>query len=249
MLLQTKRLLSYTRKACEDFGMIESGDTVAVGISGGKDSLTLLFALSELRRFYPKKFDVKAITVDLGFPNTDFSPVERWCEKLGVDYRIVKTDIGSVVFETRKEKNPCSLCAKMRKGALNDAAKEMGANKIAYGHNKDDAVETFFMSLIYEGRLHTFRPVTYLDRIDLTVIRPILYAPEASVLAFAQNNGLPIIKSPCPVDGRTKRQDIKEFIKHHNNVFENFEDKAFGAIMRSGLEGWKNNMNEKRSFE
>ena len=236
--MDKKRLLTHVRKACSDYNMINDGDVIAVGISGGKDSLTLLYALHELRRFYPKKFDVKAITVGLGFPNCSFSPVIDWCAGLGIEYRIVETKIGAIVFDERKEKNPCSLCANMRRGALNNAAKEMGCNKIAYGHNKDDTVESFFMSLIYEGRIHTFRPVTYLDKADLTVIRPLLYAPENGVLAFAKRNELPIIPSPCPVDGRTKRQEIKEFIKHQNTVFKGFEDNAFGAIMRSNLGGW-----------
>jgi tRNA(Ile)-lysidine synthase TilS/MesJ len=218
--------------------MINDGDRIAVGISGGKDSLALLTALVGLRRFYPNKFEIYALTVSLGFPEHDFSPVVKFCKELSVEYEIIETDIGAVVFEERAESNPCSLCAKMRKGALNDAAKRAGCNKVAYGHNRDDVTETFLMSLIYEGRIHTFRPVTYLDRMDLTVIRPLIYTPERNIRSFAKGSGLPVVPSCCPVDGRTKRQTIKEFIKARNGEFKGFEEKVFGAIRRSKIDGW-----------
>ena len=173
--MKLQQVLSLTRKAVDDYQMIEAGDHIAVGISGGKDSLTLLYALQGLRRFYPAAFTLSAVTVDLGFGNLDLSEIEKLCRELDVPYHIVKTDIGKIVFEDRKESNPCSLCAKMRKGALNDAMKAIGCNKVAYAHHKDDVVETMMMSLIYEGRFHTFRPVTYLDRTEITVIRPLIY--------------------------------------------------------------------------
>ena len=166
--MKLQQVLSVTRKAVDDYHMIEEGDHIAVGISGGKDSLTLLYALHGLMRFYPKPFSLQAITVDLGFRNLNLEAVAKLCDNMEIPYHIVKTDIGRIIFEDRKERNPCSLCAKMRKGALNDAIKKTGCNKVAYAHHKDDVVETMLMSLIYEGRFHTFRPVTYLDRMDLT---------------------------------------------------------------------------------
>ena len=182
--MKLQQVLSYVRKAIDDYHMIEEGDKIAIGISGGKDSLTLLYALHGLKRFYPKKFEIHAVTVDLGFHNVDFEKIQELCEELQVPYTIVKTDIAKIIFDDRKEENPCSLCAKMRKGALNDAMKELGCNKIAYAHHKDDVVETMLMSLIFEGRLHTFSPITYLDRMDLTVIRPLMYMSEADVIGF-----------------------------------------------------------------
>ena len=170
--MKLQQVLSHVRKAIDDFHMIEDGDKIAVGISGGKDSLCLLYALHGLKRFYPKKFDIIAITVDLGFGNLNLDKIVELCKQLDVEYHVVKTDIGKIIFEDRKETNPCSLCAKMRKGALNDAIKACGCNKVAYAHHKDDVVETMLLSLIFEGRFHTFAPVTYLDRMDVTVIRP-----------------------------------------------------------------------------
>ena len=182
--MKLQQVLSYVRRAVEDYDMIQDGDKIAVGISGGKDSLTMLYALNGLKRFYPKRFEIHAVTVDLGFKNLDLGQIEALCEKLQVPYTIVKTDIADIIFEQRKETNPCALCAKMRKGALNDAIKAAGCNKVAYAHHKDDVVETMLMSLIFEGRFHTFSPVTYLDRMDLTVIRPLLYMNEADVIGL-----------------------------------------------------------------
>ena len=180
--MKLQQLMSYVRRAIDDFQMIEEGDKIAVGISGGKDSLALLYALNGLKRFYPKKFELYAVTVDLGFQNLDLEKIVALCEELQVPYKIVKTEIAKIIFEDRKEDNPCSLCAKMRKGALNEAMKSLGCNKIAYAHHKDDVVVTMLMSLIYEGRFHTFSPVTYLDRMDLTVIRPLMYVNEVDVI-------------------------------------------------------------------
>ena len=195
-IMKLQQVLSYTRRAVDDYQMIAQGDRIAVGISGGKDSLTLLYALHGLKRFYPKHFEIHAVTVDLGFQNLDLSRINELCRELDVEYTIVKTDIAQIIFEDRKEENPCSLCAKMRKGALNQAIKENGCNKVAYAHHKDDVVETMLMSLIYEGRFHTFSPVTYLDRTELTVIRPLMYMNEADVIGFVRKYNVPVVKSP-----------------------------------------------------
>ena len=230
--MKLQQLLSFTRKAVDEYQMIQEGDHIAVGISGGKDSLTLLYALHGLKRFYPNKFELSAITVDLGYEEFDLDPVHELCQELGVPYKVVKTDIAHILFEERKESNPCSLCAKMRKGALNDAVKEMGCNKVAYAHHKDDIIETMLLSLIFEGRFHSFSPKTYLDRMDLTVIRPIMFVDEADVIGFKNKYNLPVVKSKCPVDGYTKRQYAKELVRQLNtehpgakkqNVHCNFE--------------------------
>ena len=211
--MKLQQLMSQTRRAIDDYGMIHTGDKIAIGISGGKDSLTLLYALHGLQRFYPEKFDLEAITVDLGNPDFDLSHIRHLCETMQIPYTVVKTEIAQIVFEERKEKNPCSLCAKMRKGALNDAVKKLGCNKIAYAHHKDDIVETMMMSLIYEGHFYSFPPITHLDRTDLTVIRPLMYVSEADVKGFCRKYQLPVVKSPCPADGYTKRQYVKDLLK------------------------------------
>ena len=212
--MRLQQVLSYVRRAADDYHMIQEGDRIAVGISGGKDSLTLLYALHGLQRFYPQHFELHAVTVDLGFHNLDLSRIESICrDELQIPYTIVRTDIADVIFEQRKESNPCSLCAKMRKGALNDAIKKEGCNKVAYAHHKDDVVETMLMSLIYEGRFHTFSPVTYLDRTEITVIRPLLYMNEADVIGFVNKNHVPVVKSPCPADGHTKREYVKQLLQ------------------------------------
>ena len=206
--MKLQQLLSYTRRAVNDYQMIEAGDKIAVGVSGGKDSLTMLYALKGLQRFYPKKFELMAITVDLGFQNFDTESIRILCKELDISYEVIHTEVAKIVFEERKEGNPCSLCAKMRKGALNQAVKEHGFNKIAYAHHKDDVVETMLMSLLFEGRFHTFSPKTYLDRMELTVIRPMIYVQEADVIGFSHKYQLPIAKSPCPADGHTKRESV-----------------------------------------
>ncbi len=233
-----QRLLSYTRKAVDEYGLIDDGDKIAIGISGGKDSLTLLYALSELRKFYPKKFEVYALTVHLGIDGMDFSGVEALCKKLDVPYYIIDTQINDIVFNIRKEPNPCALCAKLRKGAFNNKALELGCNKIAYAHHRDDVNETFFMSLIYEGRIHTFSPMTHLDKTNLTLIRPLLLAPEADIIGFAQKYELPVVKNLCPADGVTKRHETKELIEQINQKAPGFHTRLFSAIANANIEDW-----------
>ena len=230
--MKLQQLLSYTRKAVDEYQMIEKGDHIAVGISGGKDSLTLLYALHGLKRFYPQTFNLSAITVDLGYEKCDFSPVVELCRELDVPYKIVKTDIAHILFEERKESNPCSLCAKMRKGALNQAVKEMGCNKVAYAHHKDDIIETMLLSLIFEGVLF-LSPRTYLDRMDLTVIRPMIFVTEADVIGFRNKYQLPVCKNPCPMDGYTKRQYIKELIHRLQEDNPHIKDCMFRAILEA----------------
>lgn len=236
--MKLQQVLSLVRKAIDEYQMIEEGDKIAIGISGGKDSLTLLYALHGLKRFYPKKFDIHAVTVDLGFNNLNLDEIKALCEQLEVPYTIVKTDIAKIIFEDRKESNPCSLCAKMRKGALNDAIKEAGCNKVAYAHHKDDVVETMLMSLIFEGRFHTFSPNTYLDRMDLTVIRPMIYMQEADVIGFVNKYDVPVVKSPCPADGYTKREYVKELLRNLNLENPGVKERMFTAIKTGNLKGW-----------
>ena len=236
--MKLQQLLSRVRKAIDDYHMIEDGDKIAIGISGGKDSITLLEAMHSLQFFYPKKFEICAITVDLGFKTQNLTRIEEECRKRNIEYRIVATDIAQIIFEDRKETNPCSLCAKMRKGALNQAAKEMGCNKIAYAHHKDDVVETMMMSLIYEGRLHTFSPVTFLDRMNLTVIRPLIYVDEADVIGFIHKSELPVLKSACPADGYTKRQYVKDLLRNLNLENPGVKNRMFTAIQSGNLQGW-----------
>lgn len=236
--MKLQQVLSYVRRAIDDYHMIEDGDKIAVGISGGKDSLTLLYALNSLRIFYPKKFDIHAVTIDLGFNNLNLDAIKELCKNFGIEYTIVKTDIANIIFNERKESNPCSLCAKMRKGALNDAIKAAGCNKVAYAHHKDDVVETMMMSLIYEGRFHTFSPVTYLDRTEITVIRPLIYMTEADVIGFVNKNNVPVVKSPCPADGHTKREYVKELLREINHETPGVKSRMFTAITTSTLKGW-----------
>ena len=218
--------------------MIEEGDCIAVGISGGKDSLTLLQSLAALRRFYPKKFTLKAITIDVGFNNMNLDDIKAMCKELDVEYHIEKTDIAQIVFDERKETSPCSLCAKMRKGALNEAVKEMGCNKVAYAHHKDDVVETMLLSLFYEGRFHCFSPVTSLDRSNIIVIRPLIYMNEADVVGFIRRYNIPVVKSPCPVDKKTKREYVHQLVRDLNKDIQSVRNRMFTAITDSDLPGW-----------
>lgn len=236
--MQLQRLLSFTRKAVDEYNMIEEGDHIAVGISGGKDSLTLLYALHGLKRFYPKSFQLSAITVDLGFEDFDLTPVKELCRELEVPYQVVDSEIYHILFDVRKESNPCSLCAKMRKGALNEAVKAMGCNKVAYAHHKDDIIETMLLSMIFEGRFHSFSPKTYLDRMDLTVIRPIMFIDETDVIGFKNKYNLPVVKSKCPVDGYTKRQYAKELLKQLNTEHPGTRERMFHAILNGNIQGW-----------
>lgn len=236
--MKLQQLLSFTRKAVDEYQLIQEGDHIAVGISGGKDSLTLLYALHGLRRFYPNHFELSAITIDLGYAESDYTPIAALCKELEVPYKIVKTDIADILFNQRKEANPCSLCAKMRKGALNEEVKKMGCNKVAYAHHKDDIIETMLLSLIFEGRFHSFSPKTYLDRMDLTVIRPMMFVEEADVIGFQNKYHLPVVKNPCPVDGFTKRQYAKELLRDLNQQHPGTKNRMFTAILNGNIPGW-----------
>jgi tRNA(Ile)-lysidine synthase TilS/MesJ len=231
-------VVSQVRKAIKDYDMIQDNDRIAIGVSGGKDSLTLLIVLAQLRGRIPQKFDIEAVTLDMGFKGFDMSYVQKLCDGLHVHYTIVDTQIGNIVFENRKETNPCSLCANLRRGILNDTAKNLGCNKVALGHNKDDVIETFIMSLFYEGRLHTFSPVTYLSRRDITVIRPLIYSFETDIRSFLQTKDITPVKSECPVAGKTNRQNAKEYIKREMAVNPNFKANLFGALTRGNISNW-----------
>ena len=233
-----RKILSHLRRAVDDYNMINEGDKIAVGVSGGKDSMVLLNAMWELKIFYPKKFDVMVITIYMGFNEYDPSPVEDFCKSKGIPYKVVKTQIKEIIFDIRKESNPCSLCSKMRKGALNEAAKELGFSKVALGHHYDDVIETFFLCLLYEGRIGCFSPVTHLDRTDIHQIRPLIYAREYDVRNAAIRNNLPVIINPCPMDGKSKRQDIKDYIVNTAKEYPDLKEKVFGALTRSGIDGW-----------
>ena len=234
-----QKVLSRMRKAVTDYDMISHGDRIAVGVSGGKDSQLLLIALSELRKFLPVKFELIGITVALGFESFDVNRLLKFYNSLDVDYHIEDTQISRVVFDVRKEKNPCSLCANMKRGAFYQAAKSLGCNKAAFAHHMDDVIETLIMSLLYEGRIHTFSPVTYLDRRDITLIRPMIYTEEKMVSTCVKVLGLEPIKSGCPVDGNTKRQNVKELITLLMKENRHLKANLFGAVQRSGIKGWK----------
>lgn len=235
--MDLQKLLSYTRRAVDDYQMISPNDKIAVGISGGKDSLALLYALHGLKRFYPNPFAIEAITIAV-FPEMNLEPVNALCKELNVPYTVVSTEIGEIVFKQRKEENPCSLCAKMRKGAFNERAKALGCNKVAYAHHKDDIVETMLMSLIFEGRFHSFSPYTYLDRMDLTVIRPLFYVPEADIIGFKNQYHLPVCKNPCPADGQTKREYVKNLVRQLNIENPGAKERMFSAVVKGNLSGW-----------
>lgn len=242
--MELQRLLSYTRQAIEDYDLIEENDHIAIGISGGKDSLTLLYALSHLKRFYPKPYALSAITVDLGYEDFDLSPIVTLCDKLEVPYHIVSTDIAQIIFEKQKSStqlskgSPCSLCARLRKGALNDKLIELGCNKIAYAHHMDDMIETAFLSMIFEGRFYAFSPRTYLERTGLTVIRPLMYVSEAEIKGFQNKMNLPVVKNPCPIDGSTQREYVKKLIRQINLDHPGAKKQLFHAITHGNLPGW-----------
>lgn len=236
--MKLQKLLTYTRKAIDDYHMVDNGDKIAIGISGGKDSLTLLYALSKLKDFYPKSYNIVAITVDLGFPDYNTTPLACFAKELNVEYYVEKTEIASIVFDYKNETNPCSLCSRLRKGAFNAKAKELECNKIAYAHHKDDVLNSFIMSLLYEGRLHTFSPVTKLERMDIELIRPLIYAYEGEIASFATEQQLPVTKNPCPADGVTKRQEAKELILDLKKTVPEIKERIFSAITGSNLDGW-----------
>ena len=236
--MKLQRLLSLIRQAVDQYEMIEEGDHIAIGISGGKDSLTLLWGLAHLQKFYPKHFSLSAITVDMGIDTMNLEPIKALCQEIQVPYEIVPTEIGKILFDIRKETNPCSLCAKLRKGALNNKALEMGCNKIAYAHHKDDLIETAMMSLLYEGRFYAFSPVTHLDRTDLTVIRPLMFVSEADVKGFRNKYQLPVCKNPCPMDGHTRREYVKNLIHTLNRENPGVKDRLFRAVIEGHIDGW-----------
>ena len=233
-----QKLMGLVRRCVEDYEMIEDGDKIAVGISGGKDSLVLLKLLAALRSYHNKKFTLQAITIDMGL-GMDYSGIEEMCRELDVPYTIVKTEIGPIIFDYRKEKNPCSMCSKMRRGALNQALLDLDCNKLALGHHFDDAVETFMMSLIYEGRISCFQPVTHLDRTGVIQIRPMLYIHEKTVASFAQRENLPVLQNRCPVDKHTKREEIKDLIFSLAKTYPDLKERIFGAMQRYPLAAWE----------
>ena len=233
-----EHILSHVRKAVEEYEMIEDGDKIAIGISGGKDSLTLLCALAKLKRFLPKKYEIVALTIDMGFEGADFSKIKELCDSLEVEYKVVPTQIYEIIFNVRKEKNPCSLCARMRRGAIHDAAKELGCNKIALGHHFNDVVETFMLNLFFEGRIGSFSPVTYLSRKDLTMIRPLIYTQEKEIKHFVNKEALPVMKSPCPADKNTERAKMKDYLAIFDNEHDGLYYRIMGAIQRGEVDGY-----------
>ena len=233
-----QKLIGLVRRCIEDYNMIQAGDRIGVGVSGGKDSLALLVFLAELRKYNSNPFEVEAITVDLGF-GMDFSPLEELCRSLDVSLTVVKTEIAPIIFDYRKEKNPCSMCSKMRRGALNQALVEKGFNKLALGHHYDDAVETFMMSLLYEGRISCFQPVTDLDRTGIIQIRPMLYIHEQTIDNFAVKHNLPVIENRCPVDKQTKREEIKKLVYDLSATYPDLKERIFGAMQRLPLPEWE----------
>lgn len=233
-----QHILSLVRRCVEDYNMIEAGDTVAVGVSGGKDSVLTLAALAKLRAFYPRRFEVAALTIDAGAPGMDFGPIARLCGELEVPYHLIPVPIYEIVFECRKEKNPCSLCAKLRRGALSTELGRLGISKIALGHHYDDAVETMVMSLFLEGRISCFQPVTYLDRTKVTQIRPLLYVEEREVRGAVRRLDLPVVDNPCPANGTTRREEMKLLLRDLEKTYPQLKKKIFGAIQRYPLYGW-----------
>lgn len=233
-----QHILGLVRRCVEDYHMISPGERIAVGVSGGKDSLLTLAALARLRAFYPFPFTVEAITLEMGMPEMDFSPVASFCRELDVPYHRISVPVYQIVFQERQEKNPCSLCAKLRRGSLHTALIERGISKIALGHHRDDAIETLLMNLLFEGRIGCFQPVTYLDRTGITQIRPLLYCDESDIRRTAARLHLPVVENPCPADGNSRRQEVKEHIAALEQLYPDVRRKLFGAIQRYPLYGW-----------
>ncbi len=243
-----QKLMGLVRRCVDDYSMIQDGDRVAVGVSGGKDSLVLLVLLAGLKQYFDKHFDLEAITIDMGL-GMDYAPIQQLCDALDVPYTIVKTEIAPIIFDHRKEKNPCSMCAKMRRGALNQAILDKGFNKLALGHHYDDAVETFMMNLLFEGRIGCFQPVTNLDRTGIIQIRPMLYIHERTVDNFAVRQKLPIIENRCPVDKTTKREEIKKLVYDLSSTYPDLKERIFGAMQRYPLPEWEPQGRYKRPKE
>ena len=233
-----QHILGLVRRCVEDYHMIEPGDRIAVGVSGGKDSLLTLVSLARLQKFYPIPFTVEAITMEMGMPGMDFSGVAALCEKLEVPYTRIQVPVYQIIFEERKEKNPCSLCAKLRRGSLNTALTDLGIRKIALGHHYDDAIETLLMNLLFEGRIGCFQPVTYLDRTGITQIRPLLYCREEEIRWVARRLELPVVENPCPANGHSRRQEVKELIAGLEGRYPDIKQKLFGSLQRYPLYGW-----------
>lgn len=234
-----QKILSYMQKAIKDYNMIEEGDKIAVGLSGGKDSITLLMGLKALQRFYDKKFEIIAISINPGFKSFNNKLLKSTCKKVGVTYVEEKSNIKEIVFDIRKEKNPCSLCANLRRGILNSTAIREGCNKIALGHNEDDMLETFFLNLLYGGSINTFAPKSYMDRSKITLIRPLIYTPEKSIKTFIKKNNIEVMPKACLIDGVSKREDMKKMIWEFQKNIPNVKANIYGAIKRSNIKGWK----------
>ncbi len=232
-----RKILSYTRRAVDDYNMISEGDRIAVGVSGGKDSVTLMLAMKNLQRFYPKKFEMMAIALSLGYED-DYEPLINLCRDNDIELHIEKTEIAKIIFDIREESNPCSLCAKMRRGALHEAALAYGCRKVALGHHLDDVIETFFLCLFNEARINCFSPVTFLDRKEIYLIRPFLYMPEKEIKRFVSANAVPVIKNQCPADGTTRRQYMKELVRSLARENPGLKDRVFHAIKNSEIKGW-----------
>ncbi len=243
---EMQKLLSRVRYAVQKYDMIDDGDVVAVGVSGGKDSLSMLCALAEMRSFYPKKYDLVAVAVDMGFdklasapPKADYTDIAELCGRLGVPFRVKETEIAKIIFEARKEDNPCSLCANMRRGVLHKESVAAGANKLALGHHFDDAVETLMLNLFFDGRFGSFSPVTELSRREITVIRPMIHVKEKDIKSFAAAAKLPVIESACPADGETERAKMKEYLASFDREHRGLYRRLLGALERTGIDGWK----------
>ncbi len=234
-----QRLMSYMRKAIDEFNMIEDGDKIAVALSGGKDSTSMLMGLKNLQRFYPKKFEIIGLTVNPGFDFFDTSNLKKICKDLGVEFVEVESHAKEIVFDIRQEKNPCSLCANLRRGILNSVAKEHGCNKIALGHNEDDVLETFFLNLLYAGNINTFAPVGYMDRSGMTLIRPLIYTPEKYIRGFVKRNNIQLMPKCCSMDGFSKREDMKNLINGFQKEIPSIHANLLGAIKRSNIKGWE----------
>lgn len=226
-----KRILSYVRRACEQYDLIENGDKIAVGVSGGKDSLVLLKAMKMFSKFSPKRFEVIGVTIDMFNGKSDFSKIEEWCKQNDIEYHIIKSDIYEIVFEIRKEKSPCSLCSKLRRGMLCSEIKKLGCNKLALGHTSDDVVDTFFLSMFYEGRLSTIKPKSFMSRAGITVIRPLILLGEKEIIAEAKT--LPVLKSKCPVDKHTQRENVRKWVAADNAPVNDVKEKVFAAIINT----------------